>query len=142
MKSKAAKITKITSVLSAIPIFPIACLPLSNWMSSSFESKLRNFLWKDKEEDKKLALIKWDNICKSKEYGGLGIKKPQWQNEASGEKLIWRLYKESDQKWAKILFNKYLNPSDPESLFRMDSLPKGSECWNFMTKCRSLISKL
>ena len=31
--SKAGKITKIRSVLSAIPIFPMARLPLSNWMS-------------------------------------------------------------------------------------------------------------
>lgn len=31
--SKAGKITKIRSVLSAIPIFPLACLPLTIWMS-------------------------------------------------------------------------------------------------------------
>lgn len=38
--TKAGKITKIRSVLSAIPIFPMACLPLSNWVSTKFESKL------------------------------------------------------------------------------------------------------
>ena len=73
--TKAGKITKIRSVLSAIPIFPMACLPLSNWVSTKFESKLQNFLWKDKEDDKKVALIKWENLCKPKEFGGLGIKK-------------------------------------------------------------------
>lgn len=61
------------------------------------------------------------------------------QNEALGAKLIWRLYNERDQKWAKILFNKYLNVEDPTSLFRSRSLPKGSENWNFMTSCRNLI---
>ena len=25
--------------------------------------------------------------------------------------------------------------------FRINSLPKGSECWNFMVKCRTLINK-
>ena len=139
--SKAGKITKIRSVLSAIPIFPLACLPLTNWMSKQFESKLRNFLWKDKENDKKLALIKWDNLCKPKEYGGLGLRKPQWQNEALGAKLVWRLYQEHEHKWAKILYHKYLDPTKPESLFRMRNLPKGSECWNFIIKCRGIISK-
>ena len=73
--SKASKITKIHLVLSAIPIFPMACLPLSNWMSAKFESKLQKFVWNDKNDKKKLALIKWDNLCKPKELGGLGIKK-------------------------------------------------------------------
>ena len=66
----------------------MACLPLSNWMSKRFESKLRNFLWKDKEDDKKLSLIKWDNLYKPKEIGVLGIKKPQWQNKALGAKHV------------------------------------------------------
>jgi ribonuclease HI len=139
--SKAGKCTKIKSVLSAIPTFPLSCLPLSKSSLSKLESKLRNFLWKDCEDDKKLALIKWDNICKPKELGGLGIKNLQWQNEALGAKLIWRLFKERNQKWARILYNKYLNAEDPLSIFRMRNLPKGSVSWNFMSKCRHIISK-
>ena len=105
----------------------MAYLPISNWLSKKFEPKLRDFLWKDNLDDKKLALIKWDNLCKPKECGGLGIKKPQWQNEALGAKLVWRLYQEHNHKWAKILYYKYLDPRDPESIFRMKKLPKGSE---------------
>ena len=70
--SKAGKCTKIRSVLSAIPIFPLSCLPLSKGNLHKFESKMRNFLWKDCEEDKKLALIKWEKICKPKDAGGAG----------------------------------------------------------------------
>lgn len=126
--SKEGKITKIRPVLSATPIFPMACLPLHHGMAKNFESKLRNFLWKDKESDKKIALIKWENLCKPKECGGLGIKNPQRKNEALGAKLVWRLYQENDQKWAKILYHKYLDPMDPESVFRMRKWPKGSVC--------------
>lgn len=96
----------------------MACLPLSNWMSAKFESKLQNFLWNDKNNNNKLALIKWDNLCKPKKMGGLGIKKPQWKNEALGAKIIWWLYMENSHKWAKWL-----------------------EFWNFMSKCQKLISK-
>ena len=90
--SKADKNTKISSVLSAIPIFPLSCLPLSKNILSKFISKLRNFLCKDCENEKKLALIKWDDLCKPKDHGGLGIKNLQWKNEALGVKLIWHLY--------------------------------------------------
>ena len=91
------------------------------------DSKLRNFLWKDCDEDKKNSLVKWDKICYPKAMSGLGIKNVGWQNEALGAKLTCRLYNESDHKWAKILFNKYLNAGDPSSIFRMINPPKGSK---------------
>ena len=125
--TKASKSTKIRSVLSAIPIFPFSCLPLSKGNLHKFESKMRNFLWKDCEEDKKLALIKWEKIGKPKDAVGLGIKNLQWQNEALGAKLIWRLYKDRDHKWAKIVYNNYVKEEDPLSIFRVINLPKGSE---------------
>ena len=138
--TKAGKCTKICAVLSAIPTYPLSCLPLSKQNLNKFNSKMRNFLWNDRDKDK-LALIKWENICKPKDLGGLGVKNLQWQNEALGAKLIWRLFQESNRKWAKILYNKYLIAEDPLSIFRIHNPPKGSECWNFMIKCRPLISK-
>lgn len=41
------------------------------------------------KEKNKLALIKWDNIQKTKELVGLGIKNPNWQNEPLGAKMVW-----------------------------------------------------
>ena len=67
------------------------------------------------------------------------MKNLQWQNEAIGAKLIWRLYNERDRKWAKILYNKYLNVDDPLLIFRVINPPKGSKSWNFMIRCHKLI---
>ena len=47
---------------------------------NKFDSKMRNFLWNDWDRDK-LALIKWENICKPKALGGLGDKNLQWKKE-------------------------------------------------------------
>ena len=88
-----------------------------------------------------MALIKWDKISKPKVLGGLGIKNLNWKNEALGEKLTWRLFKEHNKKWAKILYNKYLDADNPLSIFRMKNLPKGSDSWNFIVKCRPFITK-
>ena len=94
--TKARKCTKIQAVLSTIPTFPLSCLPLSKQNIQKFESKMQNFLCRDREEENKLDLIKWDRICKPKDLGGLGIKNLQWKNEVVGVKLIWCPYKDRD----------------------------------------------
>ena len=139
--TKAGRMTKIKAVLSAIPIYQLSCSQLPKNINSKLERKLRDFFWNGLEEKKKATLISWCQICKPKEYGGLGIKNLEWQNEALGAKQVWRLYHESDRKWAKILYNKYLNPLDKSSLFRIKNPPKGSAGWNFMAKSRNLITK-
>ena len=73
--TKAGKVTKIKAILSALPTYPLSCLPLTKTINKNLEEKLRSFFWNDTYEHNKLALIKWENICKPKELGGLGIKK-------------------------------------------------------------------
>ena len=139
--TKAGRATKIKAVLAAIPSYQMSCSYLPKHINSKLESKMRNFFWKGLEDKKKVALISWNKICKPKDYGGLGIKNLEWQNKALGAKQVWRLYQERDRKWAKIIYNKYLNPSDKTSLFRINSPPKGSTGWNFMLNNHSLVSK-
>ena len=86
-------------------------------------------------------MIKWEKICKPKNKGGLGIKNLEWQNEALGAKLVWRMFQDNNSKWARILYNKYLNPKDLTSLFRTKTPPRGSTLWNFLIKCRDIITK-
>ena len=73
--TKVGKTTKIRVVLSSLPtILYLVFLQLKNTYKK-FENKFRKFLWNDSADSNKLALIKWDNICKPNELGGLGIKK-------------------------------------------------------------------
>ena len=125
--TKLGKIIKIKAVLVAFPTYPLSCLPLSKSLNKKIKAKLRNFFSNDNEEYKNLVLIKWEKLCKPKELGGLGLKNLSWKNEALRAKLTWRLFTERNQNWAKILYNKYLNATDPYSMFRMRSLPKGSK---------------
>ena len=122
--TKVGRATKIKAVLATIPSYQMSCSYLPKYINSKLESKMQNFFWKGLEDKKKVALISWNKICKPKDYGGLGIKNLEWQNKALGAKQVWRLYQERDRKWAKIIYNKYLNPSDKTSLFRINSPPK------------------
>ena len=80
--------------MSTLPTYSLSYLPLSKHLNKKFEAKLRSFLWNDFDDSKKLALIKWEMVCKPKELGGLGIKKLSWKNEALGAKLTWHLFVE------------------------------------------------
>ena len=66
--TKAGKVIKIRAVLSALPLYPLSCLPLPKSINNKLEAKLRNFLWRDCEEDKKIALIKWIKSVNQKNW--------------------------------------------------------------------------
>lgn len=69
----------------------------------------RNFLWGDTPGGKKMHLIKWDKVCKSKEGGGLGLKKAKDQNLYFLTKLAWKVSNEEEEGlWVSILRDKYV----------------------------------
>jgi len=58
------------------------------------EKQLANFLWKGK-----MHAISWNELCRPKLEGGVGIRKIQDVNAAAGLKLIWKLLT-SQSLWA------------------------------------------
>jgi hypothetical protein len=50
----------------------------------------RKFLWKETKEGRNSTLVKWENICKTKLLGGLGLRDSCILNEAMGAKIRWR----------------------------------------------------
>lgn len=53
--------------------------------------------------DKKIAWIKWETLCKTKEEGGLGIRDIENFNKALLEKWKWRLVVEKQGKRKEVL---------------------------------------
>ena len=58
-------------------------------------------------EAKKIPLVSWENVCKPKEYGGLGLRNASSVNKAFMVKLGWRLINEKDSLWVRVLRSKY-----------------------------------
>ncbi|KAE8703038.1 hypothetical protein F3Y22_tig00110474pilonHSYRG00005 [Hibiscus syriacus] len=81
-----------------------------------------------------MDLVKWDDLCKPTEIGGIGIKKVHVQSKAFLMKLAFRLIPEDTQLWARVLISKYkikdLVPSNVERR-GCSRLWKGVSCvWN------------
>ncbi|XP_028752652.1 uncharacterized protein LOC114712303 [Neltuma alba] len=67
----------------------------------------RTFFWNNENGGRKLHLLAWDVIKKSKEEGGLGIKDLHSQNVAFIMKLCWGILTKPQAMWVKCLKAKY-----------------------------------
>ncbi|KAH1197534.1 putative ribonuclease H protein [Glycine max] len=80
------------------------------------ESEIQNAVWdcgNDKSpgpdglEQKRIAWIKWDQVCMPKDKGGLGIKDIDSFNLALLAKWKWNYMQEKGEIWSRVLESKY-----------------------------------
>ncbi|KAL6537873.1 hypothetical protein OROHE_012160 [Orobanche hederae] len=64
-------------------------------------------LGEDGEGKRKIAWVKWKELCRKKGEGALGFKDLKWFNAACLGKWCWRLLVERDSLWARILRSRY-----------------------------------
>ena len=67
----------------------------------------RRFLWGGGLEQKRIAWIKWDQVCMPKDKGGLGIKDIDSFNLALLAKWKWNYMQEKGEIWSRVLESKY-----------------------------------
>lgn len=72
----------------------------------------RNFLWGGQEDYIKIPYISWEDTCKPKKNGGLGLKNLAAWNTACIAKLVWNIAVKKDQLWIKWVHHKYLKNVD------------------------------
>lgn len=105
--SMGGRITIVNSILSAMPLYNMSFLPMPKMVAKQIQSLQCNFLWGGNGESKKMAWIKWDDLCKNKKEGGLGIKNLQAFNKALLCKWIWRYLKKDNKLWKRVLSSRH-----------------------------------
>lgn len=68
----------------------------------------RNFFWNKDPLCSSTDLIGWNHICKPKCFGGFGIRKADTNNITLQLKLLWKLLKDEDTLWVKLVLRKYV----------------------------------
>ena len=68
---------------------------------------MRKFLWGGVEGECRVAWVRWEQVCRSKEDGGLGIKDLERFNLALLGKWRWRLSCDHQSLWCRVLRAKY-----------------------------------
>lgn len=108
----AGRATLIQASSATIPNYMMQTMHFPTNVCDKLDRINRNFLWGDTEEKKKIHLVNWHSVCKSKDKGGLGLRKAKTQNLALLMKLGWKLINSDESLWVRILKDKYLkNPN-------------------------------
>lgn len=90
--SLTGRVVLINAVLDGLPTYAMGALLLPPGVRDKLDAKRRAFLWNgsDKTTGAK-CLVAWEDVCKEKEDGGLGIKRLDTQNSCLLLKLLHRL---------------------------------------------------
>ena len=105
--SFAGRVCLIKSVINAIPLFYLSFFKAPIGVCKEITNIQRKFLWGWGTEGRKIAWISWDNICKEKEVGGLGIRRIEHFNKALLAKWLWRLGSTKYGLWKEVLESRY-----------------------------------
>nr|KYP71142.1 Putative ribonuclease H protein At1g65750 family [Cajanus cajan] len=105
--SMAGRICLINSVLTSLPLYIMSFYRMPKMVTKQLTSIQRNFLWGGKLDEKRMAWVSWEKICRPKKEGGLGIKKLDAFNEALLAKWRWGLFQQPESMWGRILLSKY-----------------------------------
>ena len=99
--------TLIKSTLIHLPTYQLSIFKAPVGICKKIEKYWRDFLWKNKNEDKLTHLLRWSKVTLSIEKGGLGIHKIAYTNFSFLCKWLWRFHTEADPLWKKIITAKY-----------------------------------
>ncbi|KAL0292755.1 UNVERIFIED_CONTAM: hypothetical protein Sradi_6976200 [Sesamum radiatum] len=83
----------IRSVMSAMHNYWASIFLLPKAVIKEIKGRMRHFLWRG-SSDRGYAKVSWDQVCKPKCEGGLGIRRVMHLNQALMLKHVWRLLRE------------------------------------------------
>ncbi|KAK9671970.1 hypothetical protein RND81_12G067000 [Saponaria officinalis] len=136
--SLAGRNTLVQSTLSTLANYSMQTAKIPRTTCDNLDRKTRRFLWGGTGEKKKVHLISWETVQKSKINGGLGIRSSRQSNAAFLTKLGWRVLAEPNTLWARVLRAKYCNGRCDVNMFQ----PKlnMSNVWSGITSQAKIIN--
>lgn len=102
----------IKAVVQAIPTYVMSCFKLPDGLCAHMESLISTFWWGSKQGEKKIHWIKWDQLCKGKNQGGMGFRTFKEFNPSMLSKQGWRICHNEDLLLSKCLKGRYFPRGD------------------------------
>jgi hypothetical protein len=102
--SQAIRTTLIKYVVNAIPTYLMSLFLFPKSLYASINSSIRKFWWGyPQEKNHSLSLLAWDNICKPKSLGGLGIRTMEAINNSLLARIGWKMTSNQPHLWVDSL---------------------------------------
>ncbi|KAL0304923.1 UNVERIFIED_CONTAM: putative ribonuclease H protein [Sesamum calycinum] len=135
--SYAGRLQLIKSVLSTLHTYWASVFILPKGVLKNLEQKMRTFLWQG-HTGRGNAKVAWDQICKPKAEGGLGISSLITMNQALILKQLWRiLQNDGTSIWVDWIQQYRLRHSTVWTFNRRT----GSWSWKKVIKLRHLLQR-
>ena len=80
--SQAGREVLIKAVIQAIPTYAMGCFKLPMGLCNEIEVMIRKFWWGQKGEKRKVHWLKWSEMTKSKNEGGMGFRDLALHNDS------------------------------------------------------------
>ncbi|XP_026438899.1 uncharacterized protein LOC113337439 [Papaver somniferum] len=103
---QAGRSTMVKAFLNSIPMYQMSTFKMPKKILKKLDSIQRKFWWGFKS-NKGFNLISWQNMCLSKDLGGLAFRDLEMMNHALLAKLAWRICHNSDNLLGQLLQAKY-----------------------------------
>ncbi|KAL4310177.1 hypothetical protein GQ457_01G054770 [Hibiscus cannabinus] len=119
-KGKLLSFGGVKSVLSNLPVHYLALFQLPTSVAKELNGLISSFIW-GSNSGRSIHWIKWDVLCRPKDFGGLGLYDLKVKNRALLNKWLWRYGNEPNNLWRRVIDAKYgYSPSNllPASLAR------------------------
>ena len=105
--SSTGRVVLLKNVVQSLPIYRCCVqVPPSSFVRD-FDALSRQFLWSGTLLSSKWNLVKWEQVCRPKHAGGLGLRSMALIVTTLAAKLYWRWCNNQQLDWAKILTHKY-----------------------------------
>ncbi|GKV46852.1 hypothetical protein SLEP1_g53813 [Rubroshorea leprosula] len=131
----------LNSVLSALPLFYMFLYLLPKSVLEELIRIQRNFLWGGTRTNKKISWVKWENVCRAKAKGGLGVPDLQRKNWAMLGKWWYRLGDGVESLWKKVVREKYYGGTEEVDITSIEGL-RVSKLWRDIIRIGGLSLKL
>ncbi|KAK4381248.1 hypothetical protein Sango_2986300 [Sesamum angolense] len=135
--SYAGRLQLIKSVLSTLHTYWASVFILPKGVLKMLERKMRTFLWQGPSGGRQ-EKVAWDQICKPKAEGGLGMRSLITMNQAPILKQMWRiLQNDGSSIWVNWIHRYRLRQSTLWTFNRTTD----SWCWKKMLKLRPILQR-
>lgn len=138
--SFAGRLQLIGSVIYSITNFWMSAYRLPSQCIREINSLCSAFLWSGPALSTHKAKISWEDVCRPKDEGGLGLKNLTEANKVSCLKLIWRIISAKNSLWVQWIWKYLIRKCSYWSVNEKSA--RGSWMWKKLLKLRPLASSL
>ncbi|XP_074282752.1 uncharacterized protein LOC141607297 [Silene latifolia] len=129
--SYAGRLVLVKAVLSSLHSYWASMFVIPKGIISRIEATCRNFLWDSCTDYRRVPMVAWEKICRTKEEGGLGLKDQGIMNKAMIGRLVHWITTKKDSLWVKWVQANYLKGRE-----WLDYIPSTKSSWVWRRICK------